>query len=120
MQATNPKAFSFTTEDRSNAVIFHLSGPPGLEGAADLRKAFWECIHDDGKKVLILDLHEMPGLGPSVVSLFISTKNVVTKHRGHLYLVGLNQAGAALLEETHLKDYFEIRESLDEVLSTLQ
>ncbi|MDJ0836534.1 MAG: STAS domain-containing protein [Acidobacteriota bacterium] len=119
MQATNSRAFSFTITDHGEAAVFQLSGPPSLEGAAELRKAFWECLHDDGKRVLILDLSRVPSLGPSVVSLFISTKNVVDKHRGRLVLAGLNRAGRALLEETHLHDYFEHADTLDEVLTAL-
>ena len=119
MQATNPNAFSFTRQDKNEAAIFHLSGHPGLEGAAQLRKAFWECIHDSGKRLLVLDLFEVPALGPSVISLFISTKNVVTRHRGRLVLVGVNEKGMALLEETHLDDYFHIADSLDAATADL-
>ena len=56
----------------------------------------------------------MPRLDPSAISLFIGTKNVVSKHHGHLLLTGICEESHDLLRQTHLLDYFDIYETLEE------
>ena len=97
------------------AAVFHLNGTLGLEETAMLRKAFWKCINRDLAEKLILNLEGVPTLEPSAISLFIATKNVVSKRKGHLILVGIQKPNFQLLEQTHLIKFFDIRPGLEDV-----
>ena len=103
-------------ERLDEAAVFHLSGRINLEKTAQLREMFWICLDQERVKKLIIDLAGVPSLDPSSVSLLVSTKNVVTKYRAELVLVGLNSGNYAMLEKTHLHFYFDIRANVAQAL----
>lgn len=81
-----------------------------LEEGARLRKVFWDVAHQDGVRQLVVDLHRVDRLDPSAISLLVSTQSAVAKRKCSLILVGLQDHAHELLEQTHLDQYFEIRD----------
>jgi len=110
----NRPKFNFEMEITGDIAVFHLRGRPSLGETADLRKTFWDCISQGPVKKLILELSGVSPLDPSAISLFIATKNVVSKHHGQLVLTGISEESHALLQQTHLLNYFEICDNLEE------
>lgn len=98
------------------AMVYTLRGKIELVQTATLRRIFWDCLHEDGIDRLIIDLSGVPELGSSAISLFVSTKNVVTKRRAKMIFIGLSQAAHDFLVRMHLHYYFDIAESLEEAM----
>jgi len=93
--------------------IFNLDSTLSLEETANLRKAFWEVIHEKTVDHLIINVENVPKLNPSVISLLVATKNVVARSRGKLILVGLKPNHKQFLERMHLYQYFDIRQDIE-------
>lgn len=96
-------------ERRGHSVIFYLEGTIRLEDISHLRKAFWESMNEEGVQELIINLEGVKSVDPTGISLFISTKNSISKINGRLVLVGLPKSMMAVLERTNLLHYFELR-----------
>ncbi len=111
-----PLVFNFVKETRDRMVVFHLEGSLSLEETAALRQVFWECINASPVSRLILNLALVDRLDSSVISLFVATKNVISKRDGELVLAGLNARNYAMLEDTNLHQYFDIRRDVDDAM----
>ena len=101
------------TEDLA---VFILRGKIGLSDAAKLRKVFWDCLTEDLVKKLVINLQAVPELDSSSISLLVATKNIATKKKSEMILVGLNAENRDLLERTNLDFYFDIRRDVQEGL----
>jgi len=114
LQTPDRQAFDFEERREGETVVFGLKGRITLEGAARLRKAFWDALHDVPTRTLILQLDEVPSLDPSALSLFVATKNVAAKRRAELVLEGLSKPNRELLARIHLLEYFSVRDATDQ------
>ena len=117
MKKPSTPRFSFEQQPVGQAMVFSLTGVMDLEETAQLRRAFWDAIHQSRSRKLIVDLKKVPSLAPSAISLFVATKNMVFKKKGRLVLVGLNESAYGLLEEANLDEYFDIRTTVEEGLA---
>lgn len=112
--------FNFVKEVRGSVLVFHLEGSLSLEETAALRQVFWECINAAPVTRLILNLALVDRLDSSVISLFVATKSVISKRDGCLVLVGMNARNYAMLEDTNLHHYFDIRGDVEEAMGSRQ
>ncbi|MBO1320066.1 STAS domain-containing protein [Acanthopleuribacter pedis] len=102
----------FTVVTRGKDAIFQLSGALGLEETAALRPVFWETMQETEAERIIVDLKAVSRLDASMISLFVATKNGLTKRRRRLILCGMKREIFQVFEQTNLNAYFDIRKEM--------
>ena len=97
-------------------VIFACGDKILLEDIAALREAFYEAMAE-GLDTLVLDLSKINHIDSSGISLFVSTKNALSKLNAHLVLAGMIPSVLDIFLKTSLDAYFDIRPTWTEETS---
>lgn len=99
----------YSVVTRGSDKIFLLSGELGLEETAALRPLLWSVMEEPAVTRVIIDLTAAKRVDASVISLFVATKNGLSKRRRRLLLCGMKREIFQLFEQTNLNAYFDIR-----------
>lgn len=111
---------NFTKKYTNQSVVFYLKGRFSLEDLANLRKAFWDCLHCDNINKLVIDFKAMKRIDYSVFSLLTTTQNMTLKKKCRLMICGLNPHHYAMLRKVNLHHYFNIYKRVEDALSNSQ
>ena len=102
------------TSEKYNAVVLELKG--NVMGGDDT-KEFNELLHkyiDEGKKNLIVDLHDVKFMNSSGLGMLIGGLTTMKKAEGNLKLANVTDKIQSLLVITKLITIFEYYNSVDE------
>ena len=102
------------TAEKYNAVVLELKG--NVMGGDDT-KEFNELLHkyiDEGKKNLIVDLHDVKFMNSSGLGMLIGGLTTMKKAEGNLKLANVTDKIQSLLVITKLITIFEYYNSVDE------
>ena len=102
------------TAEKYNAVVLELKG--NVMGGDDT-KDFNELLHkyiDEGKKNLIVDLHDVKFMNSSGLGMLIGGLTTMKKAEGNLKLANVTDKIQSLLVITKLITIFEYYNSVDE------
>jgi anti-sigma B factor antagonist len=106
------------TAEKYNAVVLELKG--NVMGGDDT-KEFNELLHkyiDEGKKNLIVDLHDVKFMNSSGLGMLIGGLTTMKKAEGNLKLANVTDKIQSLLVITKLITIFEYYNSVDEAVNS--
>lgn len=98
--------------------IFKTKGEMDLYNSAEFRETF-NRYFQQGHLEFVFDLTELSYIDSTGVGTIISTFTTVRKHKGQLYISGVNGVVKRVIDFTKLNGFLPIVESLDEAMEKI-
>ena len=101
-----------------NAEILDISGDISLLNCRDLRRSLDQVVSND-PVLVVVNLERVPFIDSSGIGCLIAAYTDLNKRGGRLALVSVPETIVRTLEITNVIAFFQMYDSVEEVLSTL-